>query len=452
MDDMKKLMIVFTAFALLFTACRKDENVTDIDLQIPGSEEVVKIDALGIVTDIDGNVLPGTEVQLFTREGKLIGETTSNTEGRFEMLGLSAPKSPLMVFAGKANYLSTARMLTTANGQIEVIHLRLAPENVVSGASFFSPGDTTFLVLEGKVLGANGNGVPAFAVTYLNGEIFHVAVTDDDGTYQVFAPIGEVVTLKVHSACGGELFNQQVGPFFSDQTLADIAAPATSAYTISGKLTDCDGNTVTNGYALVAWSANVTTTAYVNSIGEFSVHITDCYAISPVIKITGFDLGAGTVGAPTESPFNGADLDVGTLAVCTPDDSYLTFDLAGTSYTFQPFQAFVVEDSITNPITGQKTLGDVTIMIYQSTDGQNSAVFDVAGAAPGTFFVRSMLFVLDGQPIAPLSNDPGVLDVDFTFTVHDNLPNGIVEGSFGGTFVDFTGQKTVNGTFKARQQ
>jgi len=79
-------------------------------------------------------------------------------------------------------------------------------------------------------------------------------------------------------------------------------------------------------------------------------------------------------------------------------------------------------------------------------------VIEVAGAAPGTYFVRSLLFVLEGQSSSPLSSDPGVFDVNSTFTVHDNVANGLVEGSFDGTYVDWTGQRTVSGTFNARQQ
>jgi hypothetical protein len=221
---------------------------------------------------------------------------------------------------------------------------------------------------------------------------------------------------------------------------------------LSGTLLDCGGSPVSNGYALIDWSEGVSTQAQTGPDGFFSTTIFDCQSISSVIKVTGYDLDANTVSDPIEVPFNSANMDAGTLTTCNTDESNLSFDLDGTTYNFQPFLAYVVEDSITDPNTGQTTFGELTTMIYQSTDGQNSVVIEVAGAAPGTYFVRSLLLVLNGQPIGAVSNDPSLFTVTGTFDVHDNVSNSIVEGSFGGTFVDLTGQRTINGTFKARQQ
>lgn len=445
-------MIAFAALALLFTACRKDEDVTDIDLQIPDSEEVADVDALGIVTDIDGNALPGTTVQLYERGGKLIGETQTDAQGRFEMKNLPASQDILIVDAGKENYHHATRLVTATAGELDNLHLKLASAAAFPNPVSFNPGDTTFLVLQGKVVDGSNLGVPSFAITFANGEPYHIAVADDEGNFEVFAPIGETFDLLLFQSCGGEFYNEVLGPFFADQDLGDFVAPDVNIFLLNGTLLDCGGNPVANGYALIDWSEGVSSQAQTGPDGFFSAVLLDCQSINPVIKVTGYDLGAGNVSDPVEVPFNSANMDAGTLTVCNIDESFLNFDLDGTTYNFQPFLAYVVEDSITDPSTGQTTFGEITTMIYQSTDGQNSAIIEVAGATPGTYFVRSLLFVLDGQPIGAVSNDPSVFTVTGTFDVHGNVPNGIVEGSFGGSFLGLTGQQIINGTFKARQQ
>ncbi len=445
-------MTAFAALMLLFTACRKDEDVSDIDLQIPGSEEVVKINALGLVTDIDGNPLPGTTVQLYERGGKLIGETQTNAQGRFEMEDVPATQQSFLVDAGKENYHHSTRLVTTTDDDLSNIHLKLAANTAFPGQVVFNPSDTTFLVLQGTIVDNSNFGVPSFAITLYQGEPYHIAVADEEGDFEVFAPVGETFNLMLFQACGGEFYNEELGPFFADQNLGNFTAPDVNIFLLNGTLLDCSGSPVSNGYAIVDWSNGVSTTAHTGPDGFFSVALFDCQTINPVITVTGYNLADNTVSDPVDVPFNSANMDAGTLTVCNQDVSSVTFELDGTSYTFQPFLAFVVEDSITNPSTGQTTFGEVTILIYNSTNGQNNVIVEVAGATPGTHFVRSLLLVIDGQSFSPLSSDPGVFDVDASFTVHDNVPNGIVEGSFNGTFVDFSGQRSVSGTFKARQQ
>ncbi len=449
---MKNLIIVLLSTLMFFTACQKDEDITQVDIQIPDAEQITTTNAYGLVSDENGNTLAETTVRLYNEEGLLLGETITDIQGNFSIEALDAPDSKILVYAEKPDFNSGFIKLDPTPSNMENIHLQLASPDLYPQMAFFDPSTPDQVALNGQVMDNGGNAAEAFILAYVDGELYNVLVTDQDGAYQVIVPSEEIVNIEIYQTCGSSIASLEVGPFTEDQQLEDVVATELNTYTISGVLLNCDGDPVTNGYVLIDWSPSVTSSVAVNNLGQFSLEISDCYTINDQIIFTGYDLSAGTVSDQVTANFDNQDLEAAPINVCTQDDTFVTFQLDGIEYTFEPLIASVVEDSVTNPVSGETTLQEVTTMIYYSVDGQNSFIITITGASNGTYFVSDLLMLIDGQPVSPISSDPAAFAVDGTFTNHENTAGGHVEGSFAGTFVDFTGQRTVTGTFKAIQQ
>jgi hypothetical protein len=449
---MKHLIFVILSALVFFTSCQKDEDVTTIDTQIPNAGEITTINASGFVSDENGNALAQTTVQLFNSAGELLGETTTDQTGKFAISELERPNSPLLIYAEKTNFNPSARKVAPAPGNLEGLQLQLASTDLYPQMSAFSPTSPDPIALNGQVQDASGGGVEAFVLAFINGELYNITLTDTDGAYQLIVPSEEVISIEVYQNCGALITRFEAGPFTEDEQLDEVTADALSYYQVSGSLLDCSGNPVTDGYALINWSASISSAVPVNEMGEFSLEISDCYTINEEILITAYDLSAGTVSEQLTVDFNQTDLTIEPITVCETDQSFVTLELDGVAYSFQPLIATVVEDSIVDPITGEAALGEVTTMIYQSPDGLNSFILTITGASNGTYFASDLLLVLNGQAVAPISSDRSAFAVDGTFVNHPNISGELIEGNFGGTFVDFTGQRTISGSFQALQQ
>lgn len=449
---MKNLIFVLLSSLMLFSSCQKDEDFTITETQIPDSEEITSVKVNGLVSDEHENVLAEAYVQLFNNAGQLIGQTVTDQEGKFNFEDIDAPNSKLLIYAEKSDYNSGVKKLDPAPQNTENIHLKLASTDLYPQIAAVNPSSSDLISLDGQVVDTTGTPVEAFVLAFIDGELFNIALTDPNGYYQLIVASEEIINIEVYQICGSSIASFDVGPFNDDQLLDDIITAELSSYSITGTLIDCNGNPVTNGYALINWSPSITSSVPVNDAGEFGLEISDCYAINNQIIITGFDLTADNTSNQVSIGFNNTDVAAGSINECNQDESFVTFELDGSEYTFQPLIANVVKDSITDPISGQTTLKDVTNMIYQSTNGLNSLIITITGASNGTYFVSDLLMVINGQPIAPISSDPIAFDVDGTFTNHTNTPRATIEGNFEGTFIYYTGQRTVNGFFKAIQQ
>ncbi|MEZ4963451.1 MAG: hypothetical protein R2830_26755 [Saprospiraceae bacterium] len=122
------------------------------------------------------------------------------------MLDLHTSQNLLLIDAGKENYQHASRLVEAAGKELGNVHLKLAATNAFPIVVSFNPSDTTFLVLEGKGIDNSNVGVPSFAITFVNNEPYHIAVADDEGNFEVFAPVGETFDLVLYQACGGEFY------------------------------------------------------------------------------------------------------------------------------------------------------------------------------------------------------------------------------------------------------
>jgi hypothetical protein len=78
--------------------------------------------------------------------------------------------------------------------------------------------------------------------------------TDSAGQVRGLVPAGTDLVLEVRDNCGSAIYSKNIGPYNEniDIGMITVSSTAPTIVTISGKLTNCGGGIVSNGYAIVA--------------------------------------------------------------------------------------------------------------------------------------------------------------------------------------------------------
>jgi len=260
--------------------------------------------------------------------------------------------------------------------------------------------------------------------------------TDNEGYVGGIIPAGEVLTLEVWAAfiCASSFYMEEIGPFDTDVdlgviTLEDNSVNATS---ISGTLTNCDGDAVLDGVVLINLDG-YTWYNYTDD-GNFSFYLNNCEDAEE-LSLIGYDLDALMSSNPISLAPN-EDNPVGNVIVCDNDISLnlLTFDYNGVSYSYLATGENNPEVFFIRTITQQDSI---------------EIFFGVGGGidSPGNYTDVSFVEVFENynpNPEWSLSlADQGFTNLEvtelnenavgvFTIEVFDNTTNDIIqiEGSF----------------------
>ena len=263
------------------------------------------------------------------------------------------------------------------------------------------------------------------------------ATVNSNGVYKGGVPLGETFILDVLNECGEVIFTQNVGPFTGASQVPDIIVPNNGTHTVSitGRLLDCAGLPIKNGYAQVLLG-NFKWVAFTAPDGTFSLNKTRCDTSAGTGIVIGFDLQslkqspADTITVPPNS------IDLGNLDVCDQLSEYIRFSLDNNDYVIAVPVGGVLDSlgmrTFINGYSGAQQ--DVGISIEFASDGQ-----------PGNFqlsnlYVNTLTWNSGTNGVTIEVIDPG-------YAVGD-----LISGMFDGSFVDQLGfSHTLSGTYQVRR-
>ena len=113
------------------------------------------------------------------------------------------------------------------------------------------------IILDGRVVDQNGNGIPDkyVGVYNENGHIAAYGTLESDGTFSGLVPVDQNLTFVVYDHGGGcdfpqNIFSEDIGPYSQDTQLGDIVLvlDETTLCSVSGTAVDCDNNVITDGF------------------------------------------------------------------------------------------------------------------------------------------------------------------------------------------------------------
>jgi hypothetical protein len=187
--------------------------------------------------------------------------------------------------------------------------------------------------------------------------------TDSLGQVSGHVPSNEALAMEVLASwpCYNAIYSQNIGPFTQNTNLGVITiSNGTSGgiVTVHGKLLNCTGASVTNGYAIVYYD-NMVRYAATNNNGDFSTNFTVCTSSPTTCDVLGVDNAAQQQGALTTINIAVPSTNAGNLSACGNSAvQYMNYTLDGTNYTISSN----VPDSFSSYTYSQGTASNFTWM------------------------------------------------------------------------------------------
>lgn len=408
-----------------------DPTDPDFTLRMPGQLKGIRTDgslsgmvSMGMLavelTDGSGN-------KLQIKEGH---EATLRMKVQYTLLSTAPETIPLW-------YFDETKGLWTEEGSAQLLNGFY--EGKVKHFSFWNCDyPVTVIPVQLKVVDVNGDPVPNAAVflTVLNSGGHGSGVTDNNGIIAAEVPENQQFNVQIYLldiGCSDPVLEQQVGPFSQNEVVTfTLNTPTNVAYTITGDMVDCSGQPLSDGYVFID---EINDGVLIDNNGHFEVSIVSCLPINS-ITLTGYNISDKLSSVPLALNVSGGNNNAGTISVCNPIDSYLTYSFNSGEILYIP--------------TIYKTQGPVFDTLHVNAYSINTTgyvQFRLAEAVNGTGTYTVANFYasdeLNGQNFTHLcwGNCAGVT---VTITKYDG-PGEYIEGTFSGVFAP---QVNVIGTFR----
>ena len=271
--------------------------------------------------------------------------------------------------------------------------------------------------------------------------------TDSLGQVSGHVPSNEPLLMQVLAyPCNTVIYSQNIGPFTQNTNIGVITVPATSSglVTIEGKLLNCTGGPVANGYAIIYYDNMVRYAATSNS-GDFSTNFTICTSSPTSCDIIGVDNAAQQQGSLTNVTIVAPLTNAGNISACGSSSSaYINYTLDGTNYSITS----AANDTLTSYTYNiQGTLPYYTIL--RGNHYPNHILFGYShNATAGTFPLGDLTV----QGYDSLTNLVQPFNINIT-----NYPvsaGQFYEGNFTGQFTHYSTGATIhniNCSFRIRK-
>lgn len=271
--------------------------------------------------------------------------------------------------------------------------------------------------------------------------------TDSLGQVNGLVPASESLLLEVLDPCNNAVYTQNIGPYSQNTSLGTVTVNniGNSLVTITGRIVNCSGTPVTNGYAIIGYD-NRSSYVNVNNNGQFSLSFTRCTASPAACDITGVDNATQQQGTITNISVVSPVTNAGTITACGVSAAqYINYTLNGTNYSLS---SATQADSLMG-YTNQQGASPFTTWIMGSNWSTSSYIsFDFTSPATAGVYPVNTLSVNTFQ--RPFLIQP------FNVTI-SNFPQAtgqFYEGSFSGQFRDSLPTapvQTISGTFRLRK-
>lgn len=282
-----------------------------------------------------------------------------------------------------------------------------------------------------SVVDQNGEPVEGANVytTLPNTGLFGYGFTDNTGCIYGLVPKDEVLNASIYPPnlyCSAPVPQQQIGPFSQNGSYTFTVNLTTgSTCNITGKLTDCNGDPVSNGYVTVNGQYGI---FWTDNNGDFEATFTICTPVTAV-NLTGYDLVAQKASVPKSVNISSGSADAGVITVCNALPSYLTYAFGGQIFTNPNPVFFYAEDT---------TGGSLSNVININTGGPTSLhiVLNMSNVTgPGVYSGIYILVngTLNGNNVwHGCQGGPTCNGVTVTLTEYNGV-GGIISGTYTGT-------------------
>lgn len=264
-----------------------------------------------------------------------------------------------------------------------------------------------------------------------------------DGSFTLEVPKNKAIKLNffVINPCGTSMYyDKLVGPFSVDADLGTLTVAYTKPLiTISGKLTDCNGNPVTNGTVRYG-STTSSNNAYViaNKNGEYSLTLNNCG--QSTYTVVAYDNQNNKLSAPFTVSSNGNYSK--NFSICTAPDEFVKIQSSNPTLQEELNQIVTLSDSSKN----------IRVSFYEDVSGTNNQLQLNLNINNGTAGICEGFSYRSGGLAIELTN--GFTSNVVNLAQYPVASGGYYEGTFelkGLTKSGTTEKIDLTGTFRLRK-
>ena len=374
-----------------------------VSLTFPGDAVMYKNGGIydGPVS-VYGQPLKADDPQLSTKmPGDLVGISNEGTKGTLGSLGMmvvelkSATGDLLQVKPGSHVEMQMevpASKLSTAPATIPMWYFNeatgywqeegeasLVGNKYVAQLGHFSYWncDVYFDLVSWSASFVYEDGSPASQVevclTVLSLDLTRCDYTNNSGVVSGEVAANEAMLLEVKSPCGDVIYSQQIGPYTDATVIGPITIPSSSvSFTaVSGNAVDCNGETVTNGFARIQVGEQTYYSQLNQGTGAFSISVMNCDESD--VTVSAVDETAFKQSLPYSFAYAPV-IDAGTISVCETITEFLDLEVTGFPDHFIFFFPF-----------GSSTGGNTTLVSQDSSSNGEFFYVRFNGDTPGTY-------------------------------------------------------------------
>lgn len=291
--------------------------------------------------------------------------------------------------------------------------------------------------IEGKVLinpGSKPIGDAQVRLTVLADGFQGCGFTNLDGWFGGAVPVNKEMLLEVllPGECGHQvLYSQTIGPFSENTQLPDILISAVNSNlaVVSGRLIDCNGHPVSDGFAVLK-TPQYNYPVFVDPDGTFTFATLSC--INGLnCSLQAYDNVQGLSSDPVNLILQNNN-PLGDILVCKTLESYIHFTLDGKSVL--AVDPYFSRDSMLSVISSS--------VLDSSFYSASGIVFSFTGPiAPGSYELASLQLAHDIF-YNPYTTNPKLIT---TVSEYAFVLDGFISGSFAGNFTDNFGNSHTIG-------
>ncbi|MBL7698544.1 MAG: hypothetical protein JNK79_10305 [Chitinophagaceae bacterium] len=213
--------------------------------------------------------------------------------------------------------------------------------NFVGEVSHFTPWNCDmvreFVYVSLRLLrtGKSEEPLPYRGVRFFNEDgVSMVHFTNKDGELRGWVPKDVPLSYQVTDDCGEVLFTKEIGTLSDDYDLGDVFVeiPEMESLLISGSIVDCEGDTITQGFAYINMLGLDYTLTVVD--GTFETRISTCREFPGTIEAFGFDNTSQRFTGRIQVPVTGSRADVKLISCGKTDSQYIKLIFRGEDFRF----------------------------------------------------------------------------------------------------------------------
>lgn len=292
--------------------------------------------------------------------------------------------------------------------------------------------------------GPNGSPLSKVSVDVktTTGALMISGLTDSLGKVEGEVPANQDFEVILNDPCGKAVYSKTINSVAQSTNIGVIKATQGSFQTISGKLVDCNGTPVKNGYASISLNGMLRYAA-TDASGNFSVTLVSCAGANVSAHILGVDENTLQKTAGTTVAINGTEINLGTLKACGSSiEQFVKYKLDGID--FQLSRSASKNDSIGGYTTAIGSSNIVLISGGRALTNSDQISFGTEGVnAEGTFSLSSLT-------VKQYTDVVLLRPFNITFSSYPKTAGGFYEGTFSGKFSanGTSAQHDISASFK----